>query len=179
MARISHGQNDGRAVLRAFSIVVSKYSSRSRSNFSCVARKLAMRAAISSRAPLSCSWLTRSWLMRSWLMRFWPKLCWLRWSSCSVMPILFCWSLVGVALDPVVLIGCPINVKSQRKYIRTPIGARIEKQLREICNRQASLHDRLCGRAYWWISVACSCPKHVFGSRKTRRWRDDIHPTVL
>jgi hypothetical protein len=35
---------------RAFSSVVTKYSSRSRSNFACVALKLATRAAISSRS---------------------------------------------------------------------------------------------------------------------------------
>jgi hypothetical protein len=43
-------QNDGRSVLRAFCIVVRKYSSRSRSNFCWVALNFAMRVAISSRS---------------------------------------------------------------------------------------------------------------------------------
>ena len=63
------GRPDG---WRAFSSVATKYSSRSRSNFCCVALKFATRAAISSRslAILSC---------------------------CSVMPSLFesCPALIG------------------------------------------------------------------------------------
>ena len=45
-----YGQSEGRSTLRAFSSVDTKYSSRSRLNFSCVARKAATRAAISSRS---------------------------------------------------------------------------------------------------------------------------------
>jgi hypothetical protein len=45
-----NGGRDGRDVFVAFSSVVTKNSSRSRSNFSCVALKRATRAAISSRS---------------------------------------------------------------------------------------------------------------------------------
>ena len=59
--KIAYGQNGKRSnggrseEWRAFSSVVTKYSSRSRSNFSCVALKCARRAMISSRSRAALS----------------------------------------------------------------------------------------------------------------------------
>jgi hypothetical protein len=50
-----HDQNGSNEVAQALRKVVTQYSSRSRSNFSCVALKLATRAAISARSFASRS----------------------------------------------------------------------------------------------------------------------------